>query len=72
MKVKMIVKTAHEAYLFKDQITLEGLHSNHDYTWRYTPPVNNWLGDETVTPGTVEFDFKDARWATYFQLKWAK
>jgi hypothetical protein len=72
MKVKMIVKTAHEAYLFKDQITLEGLHSNHDYTWRYTPPVNNWLGDETITPGTVEFFFKDDRWATYFQLKWAE
>jgi hypothetical protein len=72
MKVKMIVKTAHEAYLFKDQITVEGLRSNYDYTWRYTPPVNNWLGDETVTPGTVEFDFKDSRWATYFQLKWAQ
>lgn len=68
----MIVKTAHEAYLFNDQITFKGLHSNLDYTWRYTPAVYTWLGDETVSPGTVEFDFKDAQWATYFQLKWAE
>jgi hypothetical protein len=72
MNLKMTVTGAHEAYLFKDQIEQEGLHTNLDYTWRYNPPVNNWLGDETVTPGTVEFLFKDARWATYFQLKWAK
>jgi hypothetical protein len=72
MKIKMIVNTAHEVYLFKDQIESEGLHTNYDYTWRYTPPVNSWLGDETVTPGTVEFFFKDDRWATYFQLKWAQ
>jgi hypothetical protein len=72
MKIKMIVTTAHQAYLFKDQIELEGLRTDADYHWRYTPPVHTWLGDETVTPGTVEFDFQDDRWATYFQLKWAK
>ena len=72
MKVKMIVKTAHEAFLLKDQVELEGLRTDVDYRWRYTPAVHTWLGDETVTPGTVEFDFKDARWVTYFQLKWAE
>jgi hypothetical protein len=72
MKVIMIVKTAHEAYLLKDQVELQGLRTDLDYRWRYTPPVTNWLGDETLTPGTVEFNFCDAQWATYFQLKWAQ
>jgi hypothetical protein len=72
MNLKMTVTSAPEAYLFKDQIEQEGLYSNLDYTWRYTPPVNTWLGDETVTPGAVEFFFKDERWVTYFQIKWAE
>jgi hypothetical protein len=72
MKIKMTVTTAHQAYLFKDQIESEGLQADADYRWRYTPAVHTWLGDETVTPGTVEFDFQNDQWATYFQLKWAK
>jgi hypothetical protein len=72
MKVKVIVTTAHEACLFKDLVELEGLRTDADYRWRYTPAVHNWIGNEIVTPATVEFDFKDARWATYFQLKWAE
>jgi hypothetical protein len=72
MKVKMIVKTAHEAFLLKDQVELEGLRTGVDYRWRYTPAVHNWLGDETITPGTVEFDFCDDRWTSYFSLKWAE
>jgi len=72
MGLKLIVKTAHEAFLYNDQITDQGLHRDVDYTWRYTPAVNTWLGDEVITPGTVEFEFRDTQWATYFQLKWAK
>ena len=72
MVLKIIVKTAHEAFLFNDQIGEQGLRRDLDYTWRYTPAVNSWLGDETITPATVEFDFKDQQWATYFQLRWAK
>ena len=68
----MILTNAHEAFIKNDKVELEGLSTDADYRWRYTPAVHNWLGDETVTPGTVEFDFKDARWVTYFQLKWAK
>ena len=72
MGLKIIVKAAHEAFLYNDQVGDQGLRRGDDYTWRYTPQVNNWLGDEIITPGTVEFDFKDEQWATYFQLKWAK
>lgn len=75
----MIVANTHDAYLLKDQIESQGLRTGQDYTWRYTPPTNSWLGnhsptwlgDEVDTPATVEFDFVDHRWATYFQLKWA-
>ena len=72
MELKIIIKTAHEAFLYNDQITDQGLRRDLDYTWKYTPAVNTWLGDETITPATVEFNFKDEQWATYFQLKWAK
>lgn len=72
MGLKMVVKTAHEAFLYNDQITDQGLRRNVDYTWRFTPAVNTWLGHETITPATVEFDFTDEQWVTYFQLRWAK
>ena len=72
MGLKIVVKAAHEAFLYNDQIGEKGLQRDEDYTWRYTPQVNNWLGNEIITPGTVEFNFKDQQWETYFQLKWAK
>lgn len=72
MGLKIIVKTSHEAFLYNDQITDQGLRCDFDYTWRYTPAVNTWLDDETITPATVEFEFKDEQMATYFQLKWTK
>jgi hypothetical protein len=72
MGLKIMVNSAHEAFLYNDQIADQGLQRDRDYTWRYTPAVNTWLGDEIITPGTVEFNFKDAQWETYFQLKWAK
>jgi hypothetical protein len=72
MGLKITVKTAHEAFLYNDQINDQGLRRDFDYTWRFTPAVNTWLGDETITPATVEFNFKDRQWETYFQLRWAK
>jgi hypothetical protein len=68
--VKLIVpvRNAADALVLKEQVEEVYL----DFTWRYTPQVNNWLGDEIITPGTVEFDFADEQMATYFQLKWAK
>ena len=72
MGLKIVVKTAHEAFLYNDQITDQGLKRNLDYTWRYTPAVNTWLGDDVITPATVEFDFQNKQWETYFQLRWIK
>jgi hypothetical protein len=72
MGLKVIVKTAHEAFLYNDQIGDQGLQRGEDYTWRFTPAVNTWVGDDVITPATVEFDFKDQQWETYFQLRWAK
>jgi hypothetical protein len=68
--VKLIVpvRNAADALVLKEQVEEFYL----DFTWRYTPQVNNWLGDEIITPGTVEFNFADEQMATYFQLKWAK
>ena len=72
MGLKITVKNSSEAFTYKDQVTDQGLYIEHDYTWRYTPAVNNWLGDELLTPATVEFEFEDPAWETYFQLRWAK
>ena len=68
MKLTVLVRNAADALLLKEQVE----ESYLDFTWRYTPQVNNWLGDEIITPGRVEFNFKDEQMATYFQLKWAK
>ena len=66
----VIVRNAADALVLKEQV--EELCSKDDFTWRYVPQVNSLLGDEIITPGTVEFEFKDKQMATYFQLKWAK
>jgi hypothetical protein len=70
MKLTVRVRNAADALMLKDQV--KELCTKEDFTWRYVPQVNNWLGDEIITPGTVEFDFKDEQMATYFQLRWAK
>lgn len=70
MSIKVTVKTANEAYVFNDAVQAKGLSVDGDYSWRYTPAVNSWLGDVEV-PATVEFEFADPRWATYFQLRWS-
>jgi hypothetical protein len=72
MGLKIVVKTAHEAFLYNDQVVDQGLQRGEDYTWRFTPAVNTWLGDDVITPATVEFNFQDEQWTTYFQLRWAK
>lgn len=72
MDLKIIVKNSSEAFLYKDQVSEQGLYIEHDYTWRYTPAIKDWFGAEIIMPATVEFDFVDERWTTYFQLKWAK
>ena len=68
MVLTVVVRNAVEALDFKAQV--EQVCKPGDFTWRYTPQVNNWLGDEIVTPGTVEFEFKDDQLRTYFQLRW--
>ena len=68
VKLTVHVRNAADALVLKKQVEEFYL----DFTWRYTPQVNNWLGDEIITPGTVEFEFKDEQMATYFQLRWAK
>ena len=70
MTLKMIVNTAHEAFLLNDQILKQVPRGQ--YTWRYTPAVNTWLGDEVITPAIVEFKFDDKQWETYFQLRWTQ
>ena len=68
MKLKVIVKNSVEALDLKAQV--QEVCGLNGFLWKYTPPVNSWLGDETLTPATAEFEFKDPQLVTYFQLKW--
>ena len=70
MSLKVVIKNSSEAFTYKDQVTDQGLHLEHDYTWRYTPAINDYFGAEQLVPATVEFEFVDPKWTTYFQLKW--
>lgn len=72
MTLKITVKDSGEAFGLKMQVDQHGLRPGAGYTWRYTPAVNNWLGDAVLTPATVEFEFVDPKWATYFRLQWAR
>jgi len=70
MGLKITVKNSIDAMDLKAQVQqVCGLNT---FTWRFTPVVNNWLGDEVITPATAEFEFDDPKWETYFQLRWAR
>lgn len=70
MGLKIIVKDSNEAFGLKMQVDQHGLRPYNGYTWQYTPAVRDYFGGvEEVA--TVEFDFEDPKWATYFQLQWA-
>lgn len=68
--LKVPVDNAVEALDLKAQVNQ--ICEPGEFSWRYDPPVNNWLGDMVLTPGAVIFEFGDEQLATYFQLKWAK
>ena len=70
MQLRMTVKDSGEAFGLKMEVDRHGLRPGAGYTWRYTPAVNDYFGAEQLTPPTVEFEFDDAKWATYFQLRW--
>ena len=68
VKLLVPVRNAAEAIELKQQI--DAVYA--DFTWRYTPQVTSWLGDEIYVESTVEFDFADESMISYFQLKWAE
>lgn len=68
MTLKVVVKNSAEALDLKAQV--QEVCDRNDFVWKYTPAVNSWLGDETLTPATAEFEFRDSQLATYFQLRW--
>jgi hypothetical protein len=70
MGIKITVNNYNEIWVYKDSVDAQGLQADQDYTWRYTPAVNDWL--RSIAPATVEFEFEDQQWETYFQLRWVK
>ena len=55
-----------------NEVKSNGLLSDQDFVWRYIPGELDTLGIYTVKSRAVEFDFKEAIWATFFRLKWLK
>jgi hypothetical protein len=72
MTLKITVKDSAEAFGLKMEVDRHGLRPGAGYTWRYTPAVRDYFGDiaEEEDVARVEFEFDDAKWATYFQLRW--
>ena len=68
--MKIPVNNYNTVWLLKEQVDSMGLRHDHDYTWRYTPAVTDWLSTP-MTRATVEFNFVDKQWETYFELKWS-
>ena len=69
MGLKITVNNYNAVWVYKEQLDAQGLVVDLDYSWRYTPSINDWLSSP-IAPATVEFEFKDAQWETYFQLRW--
>lgn len=55
-----------------EEVEKTGLVREQDFIWRYIPGKLDALGIYTVSPRAVEFEFKEAAWATFFRLKWLK
>jgi hypothetical protein len=72
MTLKVVVKDSAEAFGLKMEVDRHGLRPGAGYTWRYTPAVRDYFGDiaEEEDVARVVFEFDDAKWATYFQLRW--
>jgi len=66
--IKVVIKNSVEALDLKAQV--DKVCGLNQFRWRYVPAVNDYFGSTVLTPGTVEFEFDDPRWETYFQLKW--
>ena len=72
--VKIQHVNAIQALELRDQLTDAGLVMDRDFEWEYRQAEYD-LNDSfkpAVTPRQVEFRFKDAVMATYYQLKWAR
>jgi len=72
--VRILHVSAVQALELRDQLTDAGLIMDQDFEWEYRQAEYD-LNDSfkpAVTPRQVEFRFKDAVMATYYQLKWAR
>jgi hypothetical protein len=50
------------------QLRDAGLVQGRDFEFKYTPPKNQLFED--LVPSSAEFFFLDAKWATFFRLKY--
>ena len=72
MNLSVPVRNAQEAMTLLDMIREHGLELERDFTWAFMPSQYDGWDDASHTQPFVEFTFKDAKMATYFQLKWAQ
>ena len=55
----------------RDQLLAVGLVQNQDFEWAYYQPTYDNFCSDAVSPRRVEFRFRDAKLATFYQLLWA-
>lgn len=59
------------ALTWVQEIRASGLIMGQDFVWRYIKGELDELGLQEVRPRAVEFHFKEAKWATFYKLKWS-
>lgn len=69
--VRVLHVNAVRALELRDQLLEAGLIQDQDFEWEYRQAEYDNTGYEAVSPRQVEFRFRDAVLATYYQLKWA-
>lgn len=60
-----------QAIDLKNQLLDDGLVVDVDFTWRFRPSTWDYM-TSSGDPAGVDYHFKNATIATFYQLKWSK
>ena len=68
--VTLPVSNAGEAYNIVMDLKELGLIANRDFTWSFTPKVEDYISYEVMIPSSVTFTFINESWASFIRLKY--
>ena len=72
MNLIIPVQNGGQALELIDMIKSHGLIIDQDFSWQFVPNKYDGYDLLSSTQPIAEIMFDDPKWATYFQLRWAK